>query len=367
MAMTPRERYLCALHRGQPDRLPATTISWMSYHLQHYLGGMGVLEAFRHFGLEACVDASPRLPVDSPHWRVETVERRDGEVTQTEMTVTTPEGTLHWRLESNPYTSWLTEHPIVELEQIRLIDRYWPAPRIDVARVQAVRQEVGEWGVVQGEPSGWRQPGPWQDACEWVGTQRMIMETFDHPDWAHEFMEILTRKRLETIEHMAGACIRWMPYDVMLTGGGAASSTVISPRLHQEYCLPYDRRIHEALHSLGYPISYHTCGGMMPILEIVAANGCDCMEPFAPPEVGGDADLAEAKRRIGDRVCMKGGLDQVNVLERGTPASIREAVHQAFADAGPAGGFILCPSDHFYNVPVENLWAYAHAVRECVY
>jgi uroporphyrinogen-III decarboxylase len=362
--MTPRERYLCALNLDLPDRLPATTIGWMTYHLKHYLNGMTALEAYEHFSLEACIDVSwgATLPVDTPQWRVETTERKVGDVTKTDVTVTTPEGKLQCQLESNQYTGWLTKHPIKELEQIRLIDKYWPAPRIDIERVKAVRSKVGESGVVQGEPLGWRQPGPWQDACEWVGTERMILETFDHPGWVHEFMEILTRKRMETIESMRGA-----PYDKMLTGGGAASSTVISPSLHEEYCLPYDRRIHDALHDLGFKISYHTCGGMMPILEIIASNGCDCMEPFAPRGIGGDADLAEAKGRIGDRICIKGGIDQIHVLEEGTPELIRETVLRAFEDAGTDGGFIISMSDHFFNAPLENLWVYANTVHECTY
>jgi uroporphyrinogen-III decarboxylase len=359
--MTPRERYLCALNRGQPDRLPAAIMGWMDYHLRNYLGGMKALQADRQFGFVACLGAR-HLRTESPGWRLSQVESSKGDTTRTDVTVSTPEGELHWRLESNAHTDWVIEPPIKELEQIRLIDKYWPAPKKGVESVRAARREIGEDGIVQGEPSGWRQPGPWQDACEWVGTQRMIMETYDHPDWAHEFMAILTRKRLETIESMAGA-----PFDVLLTGGGAGSSTVISPKLHEEYCLPYDRRIHEALHSLGLKCSYHTCGGMTPILELIASNGCDCMEPFAPAGIGGDANLEEAKRRIGYLVCMRGGLDQYNVLERGTPELIRRAVLQAFADAGPGGGFILCTSDHFFDVPVENLWAYANAVRECRY
>jgi uroporphyrinogen-III decarboxylase len=362
MRITPRERYLCALQKAQPDRLPATTMSWMAYHLKTYLGGIDILDAYRMFGLEGCIDVEVHLPAENSNWRVDQRIIQKGDSTRIEVSVTTPEGKLHWVLERNPYTEWLVEPPIKELDQIRLIDRFYPAPRIDVEKVRQMKSLVGEDGVLQGFPSGWRQPGPWQDACEWVGTQRMIMETIDHPDWTHEFMEILTRKRLATIESMQGA-----PYDVMLTGGGAASSTVISPRLHKEFCLPYDRRIHDALRTLGYKISYHTCGGMMPILEIIASNGCDCMEPFAPPGIGGDADLREAKRRVGQQVCMKGGFDQYNVLERGSPDEIREAVHRAFEEAGARGGFILCTSDHFYDVPVDNLWAYANAAKECVY
>ena len=70
MHMTPRARYLCALGRGQPDCLPVTTMSWMHYHLRHYLDGMDILAAFRYFGMDACVDVVPLLRVDSPEWRV---------------------------------------------------------------------------------------------------------------------------------------------------------------------------------------------------------------------------------------------------------------------------------------------------------
>ena len=39
--------------------------------------------------------------------------------------------------------------------------------------------------------------------------------------------------------------------DVVETGGGASSSTVISPKMHDEFCLPYDRDMHRAVHDAG--------------------------------------------------------------------------------------------------------------------
>jgi hypothetical protein len=68
------------------------------------------------------VDASPRLQGDHLVWRLKTSERVDGDVTHADVTVTTLEGKLDWRLESNQYTAWLTQRPIKELEQICLID-----------------------------------------------------------------------------------------------------------------------------------------------------------------------------------------------------------------------------------------------------
>jgi hypothetical protein len=38
----------------------------------------------------------------------------------------------------------------------------------------------------------------------------------------------------------------------------------------------------------------------------------DALETFTPRGLGGDTNLAEAKRRIGERVCMIGGFDQLH-------------------------------------------------------
>ena len=66
----------------------------------------------------------------------------------------------------------------------------------------------------------------------------------------------------------------------------------------------------EAAHQAGLRVVYHTCGGMMPFLERIADMRPDAVETFTPRDMGGDADLDEAKRRVGGRVCMVGGFDQ---------------------------------------------------------
>ena len=144
-------------------------------------------------------------------------------------------------------------------------------------------------------------------------------------------------------------------------------STVISPRLFDEFVAPYDRAVIAAAHEAGQRISYHTCGGMMPLLERIADMDPDAMETFTPPGMGGDVDLAEAKRRIGERVCMIGGFDQFHHFSGCTPRETRAAVRRCFAQAGAGGGYILCPSDHFFDADPELVAAYADEARECTY
>ena len=105
----------------------------------------------------------------------------------------------------------------------------------------------------------------------------------------------------------------------------------------------------------------------MPILENIADMGPNAMETFTPPDMGGDADLAEAKRRIGSRVCMIGGFDQFHYFTGCTPEDTRKKVRECFAAAGEGGGFILSPSDHFFDASPELIRAFADEAAKCVY
>ncbi len=143
---------------------------------------------------------------------------------------------------------------------------------------------------------------------------------------------------------------------------------MISPKLHREFCLPYDRRVHRALHDAGHISTYHTCGGMMNLLELIVENETDASETLTPPGCGGNiSDPARVRDALAGRVAMIGGMDQFNVLTSGTPDAIRAEVRRLFEGYGRDGGYVMSASDHFFETPVDNLRAYATAARECVY
>ena len=144
-------------------------------------------------------------------------------------------------------------------------------------------------------------------------------------------------------------------------------TTVISPDIFNEFVAPYDAALIEDAHKAGQRIVYHTCGGMMPILEDIVAMKPDAMETFTPKAIGTDVDLAEAKRRIGDKVCMIGGFDQVNFFKGCTPDQTRAEVRRCFDEAGGGGGYILAPSDHFFDADLNLLEAFAEEAFKCIY
>ena len=371
--MTSKERIMVALGGGKPDRLPVTVHQWQGYHLDEYLGRMTPLEAFQKFGMDAAIqyfeDMGQFWLVNADFSKFSTAEWRD-EVTVisndpdnriNHHTIRTPEGTLTYKTSGDRKTTWITEYLVKNDDDLRLIRKYMPVPVLDPEPLARVYDEIGDRGIVRGFVWG-DQAGCWQHAACLMDITELILRTFDRPDWVHEFLTILLEKKLQFVEGMRGA-----KFDVVETGGGSASSTVISPDIHREFCLPYDRQLHDALHSLGFTISYHTCGGTRNMEELIIENGADASETLAPPSIGGNQEPWEVKAKVGNRMALIGGMDQNSVLTRGTEEEIRAQVKLLFERVGYDGGYVLSCADHFFDTPIEHLAAYANAAIECTY
>jgi len=346
--MNSKERMLIALSRAKPDRLPVTVHQWQGYHLDTYLGGISDLEAFGRFGMDASIQYFQDM---GQFWLPDADSAK----------FSTPEGELTYKTAGNRQTTWITEYLIKRDKDVDLIRKYMPVPALDPRPVNKLYDRIGDRGILRGFVWG-DQAGCWQHAACLIDITDLILRCFDQPDWVHELLDVLLGKKLRFIETMRGA-----RFDLIETGGGAASSTVVSPTIHREFCMPYDRTMHDALHDLGFKVTYHTCGGTRGIEELIVANGCDASETLAPVSIGGNQEPWEFKAKIGDRLALIGGLDQFNVLTRGTAGDIRAAVTTLFEKVGVDGGYVLSCADHFFETPPDNIRAFAEAARECAY
>ncbi len=385
--MNSKDRMLIALDGGVPDRLPVTTHHLMPSFLDKYMEGATSDEFFQHFGLDAIRWLLPTRPnetageyyepnqkvkdgnttrwIVNDNWRIksEPLTIRDYEASRYHFV--TPKGELTMVMESNEHTSWVVERLVKEKKDIELLGEFMTAPKCDVEVVNKAANEYGRQGIIRGHiccNDVFGQPGVWQDAACLYGTEKLIMATFFDPAWVHEFLGILLRRKLTFVKSLKGA-----DYDLLELGGGDASTTVISPEIFNEFVAPYDSKLISEAQQAGQRIVYHTCGGMMPILEDIAVMGPNAMETFTPVGMGGDVDLAEVRHRIGSKVCMIGGFDQFHFFTGCTEKETKEEVKRCFKAAGKNGGFILCPSDHFFDAELPLIQAFSDAARTCNY
>jgi uroporphyrinogen-III decarboxylase len=92
--------------------------------------------------------------------------------------------------------------------------------------------------------------------------------------------------------------------------------------------------------------------------------GTDSLNPLEPPPLG-DVILADAKQRIGDRVCLVGNI-QYEELAAATEEEVDGMVRRAIEQGAPGGGFILALCAAPYEVPIpprtaKNLIRYMQA------
>jgi hypothetical protein len=380
--MTGRERLLTALARGVPNRLPVTTHHLMPAFLRG-IGGISERAFFDRYDLDAIhwttpVRPGPGLRVDpqanaaleswsftSDAWRVERTPLSHPDYAATRYGFLTPRGTLSMVLQDDGRTTWVAERLIKEKRDVDLIADFAPVPICDRVPVVDALGAIGSRGIVRGAVPGFAiygQPGCWQDAAVLYGIEPLILETYEDPGWVTTLLGILRDRKLAFLRSSPGA-----PFDLLELGGGDASSTVISPKIFDRFVAPFDAPLIAAAHEAGQRIVYHTCGGMMPLLERIAAMQPDAMETFTPRDMGGDTRLAEAKARVGRQVCMIGGFDQFHYFAGCTPDDTRRAVRETFEQAGGGGGFILAPSDHFFEAEDALLRAFAAEAHACRY
>lgn len=366
--MTPRERMLTALNNGTPDRLPSQVHAWMSYYLNTYLKGMDQWQAYEYFDMDYAIYLWPQYKYSDRslgNWQVKTTcLGKDGDGTSHYCeTITTPDGELTRKYSTNIFTSWDTEHIVKDKRDFEIWAKHCPLPTdIDVSGVAKDSQRLGEKGIIRCRPHYFNQGSPWQCYCTMAGTQEAIMTAVDEPDYLHACLDTLLKRSLRVIGMWDG-----LKADVIETGGGAGSNTVISPALFREFCLPYDKIQNEAMHQLGMKVVYHLCGGVMQMLELVVESGADGLETMTPPEMGGDCNLSEASKRVGDRLFFIGGFDQNRGFEKGTPEQVRRMVFECFEATRDHAGYIISPSDHFFFGNPENIRAFSETVKECKY
>jgi len=116
----------------------------------------------------------------------------------------------------------------------------------------------------------------------------------------------------------------------------------------KDYLDAYYRENIAMIKSYGAAVFHHNDGAMAEAIPWLDDMGIDILNPLQWHLPGWD--LADIKRKYGDRICFHGGIDNQFVLPFGTPEDV-EAEVKACADAlyGDRTGYILAPC---HNVQV---------------
>ena len=96
----------------------------------------------------------------------------------------------------------------------------------------------------------------------------------------------------------------------------------------------------------------------------MAETGIDGIDTLDPPPLG-SVDLADAKRRVGDRLFFKGNIDPVNTLLKKSAGEVRCDALERLRVGSAGGGYILSSACSVSpRVPPENLSVLVEAAEQ---
>lgn len=351
--MGSRERLLKAIKGGEPDRVPVGIhnigmyLPWLRSKLGREIDDR---QALKLFGFDPTFYRGFTRPNERHEWKVQEEALEDkGRDKIVKVSVRTPRGKLTSIEKRTPITTWRLEPLLKRPEDLDCLV-YQPVAKADVEAYKAEFGRLGKEGIIRSGVSSV------SGAIGLRGSEQLCRDFYERPDWIRDLFKLLTQKALEFIEGLPSECI-----DLVEIAGHIGS--FISPRTYEKIVLPYDTHLVRALHNKGLPTTYHNCGKVMHLLELIASTGTDCLETLTPSSHGGDVDLAEAKLTVGKNLCLIGGFDQA-LLERGSKKEIEEEVKRCVKETAVGGGYLLYNTDHFFEAPMENLHAMVEAARK---
>ena len=213
-----------------------------------------------------------------------------------------------------------------------------------VAGVQLFREQVGGEVPIL----GWVE-GALAQANILYGDQALMLSLYDRPDWVKDLLEICTEVEIAFAKEqiMAGAD---------MIGLGDAIASLISPKMYQEFALPYEKRIFQVVHEMGALARLHICGNTTRILSLMVESGADIID------IDWMVDIRQAASAFRNGPALCGNFDPVGVMLQGTPGRVREAVLDCQKKGGPRY-FSAAGCEIPEATPHENMLAQAQALR----
>jgi uroporphyrinogen-III decarboxylase len=197
---------------------------------------------------------------------------------------------------------------------------------------------------------GW---GVGMDMANWLcGMEGLMILMMEQAQFVGQILEMIHQWNLQRMKVVLAA-----KPDLYIRRAWYEGCDFVTPRFYQREILPRLQAEAALAHEYGVQFGYICSSGTRPMLDHYRAAGLDVLIGIDPAQ-GTYTDMPLMKEKIGERVCLWGGVSAAVTVERGREAEIRLAVRQALETLGPRG-MILSPVDNL-TVDEPGTWNNIH-------
>ena len=137
--------------------------------------------------------------------------------------------------------------------------------------------------------------------------------------------------------------------------------------IYETYILPWEKKYIDFIQDSGCPAIYHNCGEIMELVGSYKKLGAKAVEPFSPVPLG-DADLGKAVEIVNGDYVIIGGVDQVNVIQKGTVDQVQKVTRETIEAGKKNGAFIIQNADFLeWGTPEEHVITFVNIALDHSY
>jgi len=200
------------------------------------------------------------------------------------------------------------------------------------------REKIHQEKIIE----GWVE-GPIAEAADLRGINALMLDFDDDPAFVHDLFQFVVEMELRFAREQlkAGADI---------IGIGDAVSSLVGPRIYEQFVWPYEKQIVDGIHVAGGKSRLHICGNTRRILAGMGRLGCEIVD------LDSLSPLSDARQQMGASQVLLGNVNPVTVLRNGNLETVTNAFAECHRQAGAryiVGAGCEVPRD----TPPENLRA----------
>ncbi len=242
-------------------------------------------------------------------------------------------------------------HTIEDLEKLPEYDVNTDAfMALTLHRIQSQRQRILDQGEILPVVTS---RGPLCTAGFVRGTTDLMMDILEKPEWAHKLIDLSTRLIIDWLKAQAEAM------GPTVEGIFILDDIVgfLSPSHYKEFAHPYLKRICDAFPTDWVKI-YHNDANVNACLEHIPDCG------FHVLNWGKQTDIADVKRRVGNRLCLMGNVNPLEIGVRGTPEQVHAATLAVLEKSAGENIILSLGGGVSPGMPRQNILAMQQALAE---
>jgi len=195
--------------------------------------------------------------------------------------------------------------------------------------------------------------GPLCTASFVRGMTQLMVDLVDDPEGAHKLIDLSTRVVIDWLkaQHKAmGDTVEGIFILDDVVG-------MIGKRHYREFAHPYLKRICDAFPA-GWVKLYHNDADVGACLDLLPDTGFNMLN------WGKQRDIREVKRRVGQRMCLMGNVNPLEIAVRGTPAEVKRATLDVLAGSEGEGIVLSVGGGTSPGTPRASIVAMLEALEE---